>query len=148
MGVTVRRGRLSPVEGDRGHGAALGTVLDADVGAPAAHQVAGDREAEARALRAAAAGPPAVEAVEHRLELRRVEARAVVDDGDGARGDHEADVAAAVVQRVLDTLVENALQYGGGAARRGPAGDRERGDTVGEARRRAAGGVAEVDLLG
>src|SRR5829696_6846543 len=121
---TVARGGLSPVEGDPGHRAALVAVLERDVRPPPAHQVAGDREAEAGAVRAAPPGPPAVEALEHRLELLGVEPGTVVDDGDRARVDDETGVAPAVVQRVLDQDVQRAVEIGGSAAHGPPARDR------------------------
>ena len=57
-GVTVGSAWLSAVEGDRGHRAAALAVGERDVAAPAAHQLARDREAEAGAGRPGAAGLP------------------------------------------------------------------------------------------
>src|SRR4051812_46167682 len=109
MVLTVARAGLSLVEGDARHGAALVAVLERDLGAPAAHEVAGDREAEAGAGRAAAARAAAVEALEDLVELVRGEPRPVVDDGDRARVDDEPRHPSAVVQRVLDQDVQRAV---------------------------------------
>src|SRR4051794_29672001 len=101
MVLTVARGGLSPVEGDARHPTALVAVLERDLRAPPAHEVAGDREPEAGAGRPAAARPAAVETLEHLVELVRGEARTVVGDGNRARVDDELRNARAVVQGVL-----------------------------------------------
>src|SRR5215217_3309013 len=140
MAVTVARAGLSLVQGQRDgrRGAAAIAGRELDVAAPAAHQLAGDGEAEAGPGRAGAAAAAAVEALEDVLDLVRVE------DVDRAWAGDERDAAAAVVERVLDQRVERAVEVGGGAgdAWRGSAGD---GGDVLEAAGGAAGGVGEVD---
>src|SRR3954447_22131423 len=121
MVLTVAAGGLSAVEGDPRHRTALVAVLERDLGAPSAHEIPGDRKAEAGAGGAAAARPAAMEALEHLLDLVGVEAGPVVDDGDRARVDDHARDASAVVQRVLDQDVQRAVEVGGGAADGPPA---------------------------
>src|SRR5215217_5304518 len=104
MAVTVARAGLSLVQGQRDgrRGAAAIAVRELDVAAPAAHQLAGDGEAEAGPGRAGAAAAAAVEALEDVLDLVRVDARPLVEDVDRAWAGDERDAAAAVVERVLD----------------------------------------------
>src|SRR5215218_26185 len=111
MTRTVARDGLSAVQGqlDRRGGAAAVAVGEADVAAPAPHQLAGDREAEPRAGRPAAPRAAAVEALEHLLELVGVDPRALVEHVDGAGARDERDVSAPVVHGVLDHRVERAV---------------------------------------
>src|SRR5262249_5091841 len=124
IAITVEGRWLRAGQGQRHDGAraALVARLDPDVAAPAARELARDREPDAGARRAPAPRPAAMEALEHGLALGGIDARPLVEDLDPAGLDRQDDRLAvrAVGERVLDQHVEDAVEVGAGAAHRRP----------------------------
>src|SRR5438046_2940369 len=93
MPVASFRGGVEYGVGERGAGATAGALPQRDVAAPAARQLARDRQAEAGARGAAASRTPAVEALEQRVLLAGLEAAAAVEHLDGAAAHRELNLA-------------------------------------------------------